>query len=144
LEHDAPACSSLRFPAVPVNSTKGNPKSFSEVIGTAGANDTDTETLGEFATEDEIETDEPVIDEANIAGNDPVELTATKLFEESKIPDSTELLSANAFAETLKVPKEKVSTESLIMLAPKRNSNSMEPATAGDLMPKNDMMFEFA
>jgi hypothetical protein len=76
LVHEAPDCSSLRAPEVPTKSTKARPVTLSAKMIEVGVNATETETFRAFAMDEETWTEEPLITEEKIGGNDPWELAA--------------------------------------------------------------------
>ena len=124
LVHETPVCSSLRVPAAATKSTKVRPVNLSTVIADVGVKDTETVTSGAFAIDEDTPTDEPLIMEEKMAGNDPCELAAITLSEASRMAASTASLPGKAFAGRLKVPNDNVSSVLAEIPAPKTNSIS--------------------
>jgi hypothetical protein len=104
LVHEAPDCSSLRAPEVPTKSTKANPVTLSAKMVEVGMNATETETFRAFATDGDTWTEEPLIREEKIGGNDPWELAAITSPNPSRIAAFIET-AGRALLDWVKVPK---------------------------------------
>ena len=138
--HDMPSSSNLRLPEVRVRLANVIPRSFIILTADGGVNDRDTETFGAFATAEEILTDTPDIEDLNVPGNVPDELTATTALEVSTKAASILVLDGATSLGRLKVPKEKASVAFATTLV--ANTNSITDTESLDVTFKNEMKFD--